>query len=121
MGEADTLMPRPVFLTPEEQQETLENMVRIAEKQGWIRNGDIAEKGAEGIQQDMYKTGKLGKVTGLLNLIAGQTGHTHETVRYTSWWFFDEKGYQLLLATLATAATICAAAAAIATCTRPVT
>ncbi|MCY3912532.1 MAG: hypothetical protein OXG43_04710 [Chloroflexi bacterium] len=114
-------MPKPVLLTAEEQQERLDQMVRIAEQQGWIRSGGIVENGATGIQQDMYKIGRLGKVTGVLNLIAGQTGHTHETVRYTSWWFFEEKGYQLFLATLATAATICAAAAAIATCVRPIT
>ena len=112
-------MPGAMLLTPEQQEETLENMVRRSEQVGWVRNGGVIDNGPEGIQQDMYKKGKFGKVTAWLSLTVGMTGHFGETARYLPWWFFEDKGYQLFLATLATAATICAAAAAIATCTRP--
>ena len=113
-------MPPAIFLTKEEQETTLENLVRTAEQQGWLRNGDNIDEEQKGLKQEMHLKGRFGITTGVKTLRVGQTGHVEEASSYWSWWFFEQKGYQLFLATLATAATICAAVAAVASCLRSV-
>ena len=54
-------------------------MVRIAEGNGWIRNGDFIDLGPEGVRQEMYNKGRLGIVSNYLTLRVDEFGNKYDS------------------------------------------
>ena len=72
-------------------------MVRIAEGNGWIRNGDFIDLGPEGVRQEMYNKGRLGIVSNYLTLRVDEFGNKYDSCVQTRRGIINDTGLTIII------------------------